>query len=191
MLGIFLGMELNATFISAQLRVLANAVSECSALLKGPPLTESDPLWTSASCAPTHFSPPTSPNISIYLGLQESCLVLWLRALETVDAPVHFGMKLGLAIGTFRRLEHDEMDAVFDVTFPNSEALANHPAPRGHVAAQPKSDKTVQVHVREKVRVESADPSLMSVSSKLNALGHTILQVRRNLAAVMGEEFEE
>ncbi|OBR08281.1 37s ribosomal protein rsm22 [Colletotrichum higginsianum IMI 349063] len=49
-----------------------------------------------------------------------------------------------------------------------------------------------EVYVREKVRVESLpDPNLMSLSSKLVALGHTLANARRNLAAVMGEEFDE
>jgi outer membrane protein TolC len=48
----------------------------------------------------------------------------------------------------------------------------------------------VDVYVREKVRVESADPSLLSLSSKLTALSHTLALARRNLAAVMGEEVE-
>ena len=48
--------------------------------------------------------------------------------------------------------------------------------------------KPVDVFVREKVRIETADPSLLSLSSKLTALGHTLAAARRNLAAVMGEE---
>jgi hypothetical protein len=46
---------------------------------------------------------------------------------------------------------------------------------------------SVNVYVREKVRVESADPSLLSLSAKLSALGHTLALARRNLAAVLGE----
>ncbi len=49
----------------------------------------------------------------------------------------------------------------------------------------------VEVVVREKVRVESADPSLLSLSAKLNALSNTLAHARRNLAAVMGEEPED
>ncbi|KLU83040.1 hypothetical protein MAPG_02107 [Magnaporthiopsis poae ATCC 64411] len=48
-----------------------------------------------------------------------------------------------------------------------------------------------QVYVREKIRVESADPSLLSLSAKLGALSNTLGIARRNLAAVMGEEMEE
>jgi hypothetical protein len=54
-----------------------------------------------------------------------------------------------------------------------------------------RSRRPVEVFVREKLRVESADPSLLSLSAKLTALGHTLAVARRNLAAVMGEEVEE
>jgi len=49
----------------------------------------------------------------------------------------------------------------------------------------------VQVYVREKVRIESADPSLLSLSAKLMALTNTLTLARGNLAAVMGQEFDE
>lgn len=50
--------------------------------------------------------------------------------------------------------------------------------------------KGEDVHVKEKVRVESQDPSLISVMAKLSALGHGVAVWRRALAAVM-EEGEE
>lgn len=134
--------------------------------------------------------------MSFFVGLQESCIVLWLRVLEPVDAPVHFGMKLGLAIGTFRRIEHDEMDTVFHYNTRGSDLAsskrgsARHtPEPRS-VGGEGQKDMT-DVYVREKVRVESADPSLISISSKLGFLNHMLGQARRNLAAVMGTDVEE
>ena len=45
--------------------------------------------------------------------------------------------------------------------------------------------------MREKVRVESADPSLMSVAAKLSALEHEVRRWGFNLRVVMGEEEEE
>lgn len=56
---------------------------------------------------------------------------------------------------------------------------------------KPQQQPQVDVFVREKVRVESADPSLLSLAAKLTALGHTLGLARRNLAAVMGEELED
>ena len=43
----------------------------------------------------------------------------------------------------------------------------------------------VDVYVREKVRVESADPSLLSLSAKLGALSNALALARRNLDVVL------
>ena len=44
--------------------------------------------------------------------------------------------------------------------------------------------------VREKVRVESQDPSLMAVMAKLSALGHAVGGWRLKVGMVMGEDLE-
>jgi hypothetical protein len=144
--------------------------------------------------------------------------VLWLRSLEPADAPVNFGTKLALAIGTARRLEHDEAERVFGFCCADPAALGGddrhaqksgvHPygtttgpadSPGsvpigggivGRKGTPPKRQE-VEVFVREKVRVETADPSLLSLSAKLVALANTLGTARRNLAAVMGEELED
>ncbi|GJC97638.1 37S ribosomal protein Rsm22 [Colletotrichum higginsianum] len=199
----------NATQLAAQLRILAASLAESSLLLKGPPLNEPDPRWQSDSCPPVHFAPPLGPTVSVHLALQESSLVLWLRALEPVATPVHFGTKLGLALGTLRRLEHDEMDRPFRFAYStvtdggqkhkhgtphpqSSSSGGGGGSPLSGLGTPSSNGEANEVYVREKVRVESLpDPNLMSLSSKLVALGHTLANARRNLAAVMGEEFDE
>jgi len=158
--------------------------------------------------------------------------VLWLRSLEPADAPLNFGTKLALAIGTARRLDHDESEKVFGfccnhdtagaveggggqqqqgpaLVRANSEgvgfvagsasgsssgsgsgSISGGTAGAAPVPLSGTSKKSVDVYVREKVRVESADPSLLSLSAKLTALSHTLALARRNLAAVLGEEME-
>ncbi|KAK5636180.1 hypothetical protein RRF57_011892 [Xylaria bambusicola] len=162
--------------------------------------------WTQYSAASKSFSPPLSPALSFHVTIQDACLVLHLRALEPADAPVHLGIKLALAIGTARRLEHDEAEKVFTYVYHESDASLPHPGlgqsqpypTRGSrsttsksACASSESGEVKEVYVREKVRVESADPSLLSMSTKLTALSNTLGLARRNLAAVMGEEFEE
>ncbi len=124
--------------------------------------------------------------------------MLWLRSLESADAPVNFGTKLALVIGTTRRLEHDEADRIFGFCCGEQHEQARDGSSR---AASPTKDpvplsgsrdrKEIEVFVREKVRVETADPSLLSLSAKLAALSHTLGVARRNLAAVMGEELDD
>lgn len=83
--------------------------------------------------------------------------------LEKISKEPNLAEKFALAIGAQRRLEHDEMDDVFSY--------------RGE-----------DVRVKEKVKVESADPSLMSVMAKVAALEHTVGVARMGLKIVMGDE---
>lgn len=210
-------------FLSAQLRLLSQSLAESSNILKGPPLTSSDPSWTTRSVAPSHFIPPLSrpgsgnhgiPPLSFHLGIQDGSIVLWLRSLEPADVPQTFGSKLALAIGTSRRLEHDEAEHVFGFCCDgdDDDHGSGHGVPATVSGTKPSTTsaplkrvgshgkepasvsagrKEVDVFVREKVRVESADPSLLSLAAKLTALGHVLNVARRNLAAVMGEELED
>ncbi|CAJ2504202.1 Uu.00g115960.m01.CDS01 [Anthostomella pinea] len=232
-----------ASFLSTQLRLLAQHLAEASAIIKGPPSIPetrrtpsssrsrpssssssshsptntptipraTDPTgWTRTSVSLSHFLPPTSRNLSFYLTIQDASLVLYLRALEPADAPMNLGAKLAFAIGTARRLEHDEADRVFGyccdesthvedaaggaggVRNPVSPSDANKTGGVGFEdATAKKGADEVEVFVREKVRVESADPSLLSMSAKLGALANTLNLARRNLAAVMGEVWTE
>ena len=134
----------------------------------------------------------------MHFSIQDSCLVLWLRSLEPADAPVNFGTKLALAIGTTRRLEHDEAEKVFgfccrEQPEEGHEGETRERSPiKGSAPLSGIRDRNeVEVFVREKVRVETGDPSLLSLSAKLGALSHTLRVARRNLAAVMGEELDD
>ncbi|TQW00628.1 hypothetical protein V2A60_001693 [Cordyceps javanica] len=209
--------------LASSLAILAESLDQATALLKGRPLTESDPTWQTGSCPAQHFTAMASTSsgagsgsasvgafaagfaagsggnannpISFHISIQESCVVLWLRVLEPANAPVHFGVKLGLAIGTMRRLEHDEMDTVFNYNPSGDGSTLGHKRGSGGGGSGPAlSGKrggkgptaAEEVHVREKVRVVSADPSLISLFSKLGYLSHVLGQTRRNLAAVLG-----
>ena len=180
------------------LSVLSDSISASAKLLKGPPVAQPDPAWQTSSCPPQQFGPSIPQNMSFYIGLQECCIVLWLRALEPVHAPVHFGTKLGLAIGTVRRLEHDEMDTIFKFNPAGSNETSDYN--RGSARHSPEQSlhkvpsgqgEAGEVFVREKVRIESADPSLISLYSKLGYLGHVLGQARRNMAAVLDIDVDD
>ncbi|ORY54744.1 RAVE subunit 2/Rogdi [Pseudomassariella vexata] len=186
-------------FLRDQLRLLADYLSEAVGLVKGKEPGEgsqADTRWTSCSVPPECFNPPLDGSMSVYFTLQDAALVMYLRALEPADAPVNFGTKLALAIGTARRLEHDEADRVFgycpEGLDEGAGSVSRERAPAGaRGGGMGKGRGTeIQVFVREKVRIESADPSLMSLSSKLGALGSVLALARRNLAVVMGEDVE-
>lgn len=93
-------------------------------------------------------------------------MVLVMRSLEAADAVPDIRSRFASAIGVHRRVEHDEADKEF-IYLGKS------------------------VRVKEKVRVESADPSLMAAMAKLAALEHTIGMSRKCLSIVMEEDMEE
>ncbi|TGJ84386.1 hypothetical protein E0Z10_g4380 [Xylaria hypoxylon] len=183
----------------------STAATEASVVTTSSSINDSD--WTQYSAASTCFTPPLSQMLSFHMTIQDACLVLHLRALEPADAPVNLGIKLALAIGTTRRLEHDEAEKVFTYRCQESDSSV-HQSGFGQSQSYPMKGsrgamgrnmgighggggEVEKVYVREKVRVESADPSLLSMSTKLSALCNTLSLARRNLAAVMGEEFDE
>lgn len=159
------GDRYSAQFISSQLRLLESILGEAKAVLKGPPVlspSNSAP-WPITSAAAKTFSPPLPEALSLDLSITDASLALTIRVLEKVSKEPNFGERFALAIGAQRRLEHDEMDDVFLYKGEN-------------------------VRVKEKVRVESADPRLMSVMAKVAALEHTVGGARMGLRIVMGQE---
>ncbi|KAG6111227.1 hypothetical protein E4U13_004917 [Claviceps humidiphila] len=188
-----------APSLASALKLLSESISESLALLKGTP-QDPDPAWQTSSCPAHHFSPSLPPNMSVYMALEDSSLVLWLRVLEPADAPIALGTKLGLAIGTFRRLEHNEMDVLFRYhpegdgrcePKKGSIGAAGAAGNAAQMSGRKEVDLVQEVYVREKVRIESADPSLISLHSKLGQLGHMLDLARHNLAALMGEDLED
>jgi hypothetical protein len=154
----------SATFISSQLRLLHSLIGEARTTLKGTANSPDEP-WTIAHLSNAAFSPALPTSIALSLSVSEASLVLTLRTLESTDSVPDIRSRLALAIGAQRRLEHDETDLVF--TFMGRD-----------------------VYVREKVKVEIADPSLLAFMAKLCALEHSILLARKCLSAVMYEDME-
>ncbi len=111
------------------------------------------------------FDPPLPENLSFYLSIADAALVLELRTVEEVtpaDSLSGFGFRerIAVAIGASRKPDHDEVDETFRY-------------------------RDRDVRVREKLRVESQDPCLMSVMAKLGALEHTVARAKKSLDIVM------
>lgn len=92
--------------------------------------------------------------------------MLVIRTLEPADAVPDIRSRFAPAFLQPRRADHDETDQRFSY---NGD----------------------EVKVKEKVRVESADPNLMAAMAKLAALEHAVGMARCCLAVVMEEEVEE
>ncbi|KAF2163036.1 hypothetical protein M409DRAFT_68678 [Zasmidium cellare ATCC 36951] len=178
------GDSTNANFISGQLKLLHDNIQEAKSALKG--WTEHQKPWYEDSVDENAFNPPLPPNVSFHLSISEAAVLLNVRTLETAypntgtNTPLSLNAgaggqsysgfslreRLATALGGSRQAFHDEAHEVF-------------------------AYKGQDVRVRDKVRVESQDPSLMAAMAKLGALERNVALSRRALDVVMGEEQDE
>ncbi|KAI9733302.1 MAG: hypothetical protein M1834_003386 [Cirrosporium novae-zelandiae] len=160
----------DANFIAGQLKILHDNLSEAKQALRGG--DESQGYWWSTSADEKTFDPPLPPHLSFHLSIYEAALELHLRTVCPADSSATSGDpfagfsirdRLSAALGGPRKADHDEVGEIF--TF------------RGH-----------EVKVKEKVKVDSQDPSLLAVMAKLNVLEHNVATSRKSLDIVMGRD---
>ena len=159
----------DANFIAGQLRLLDVNIQEAKDALKGGSDAIVKPWYTDPVDAST-FDPPLPQNVAFHLSIVDAALTLELRTLEPVTpaagdfhSPFDFRGRLAQALGAARPQVHDELDEVFVY--------------RGQ-----------EVKVKEKIRVESQDPSLMAAVAKLGALERSVVHTRKALDVVMGKD---
>lgn len=119
------------------------------------------------------FDPPLPPYISFHLSVADAALVLHLRTLEPISptqGPTAFATDISLTGFNLREKffgprhpPHDEVGQVFNW-------------------------KGEEVKVKEKIRVESQDPSLIAAMAKLTALEHEVLKWIAALKIVKGDD---
>jgi hypothetical protein len=122
------------------------------------------------------FYPPLPPHLSFHLSITDSALVLVLRTLESTalnHAPTAFSSDISLTGFSLR-------DRIFGSRAPTHDEAGSLFQWRGE-----------EVRVKEKVRVESQDPSLMAVMAKLSALEHEVMRWVAALRVLMGDEDTE
>lgn len=179
------GSSTDATFIWGQLKLLRDRLGEARICLKGhAPGTEPPEIsgidWTKDSVPDRLFDPRLPGQLSLHFTIQDANLVLTIRSLApatpggTPSTPAESAFSLSgfhlrtRLLGVSARLpNHDETGEVYEW--------------RG------KQD----VVVREKARVETGDPSLISVATKLSALEHEVARWRFNLNILMGKTDED
>ncbi|KFX98103.1 hypothetical protein O988_04527 [Pseudogymnoascus sp. VKM F-3808] len=159
------GDRTSAPYISSQLRLLHGLLGEAHSYLKGSTTSVADREAWLRPADPNHFQPPLPDNLSLHFSIQEASIVLTIRVLEPADAAPDLRSRFATAFLT-KKAEHDEEDRRFN--YNGSE-----------------------VKVKEKVRIESADPNLMAAMAKLAALEHAVGMARCCLAVVMEEDVEE
>ncbi|KAI9668722.1 MAG: hypothetical protein M1829_005262 [Trizodia sp. TS-e1964] len=157
----------DGNFITGQLRLLSDNFQEARQVLKG--VSERPRLWNENPIDPVLFDPPLPDNLSVDFSVSDAAIRLELRTLETAAPPadalsaINFRERFAVAIGAAKKPDHDEVYEVFTY-------------------------KGEKVRVKEKIRVESQDPSLMALMAKLAALEHNVSLSRKALDLVMGKD---
>ncbi|KAG8534339.1 uncharacterized protein KY384_001183 [Bacidia gigantensis] len=172
-IALYTGDPNNGPFVSSQLKLLSDTIDEARQALKGGediPGCQWNAVDPSASEIQETFGPDLPPTLAPHLSISDSSLALTIRTLVPAgsgqDALSLTGLSLRTRLGLAQRPQvHDELDQVFEW--------------RGE-----------KVNVKEKVKVESQDPSLMAVGAKLSALGHSVKSWRLKVAVVMGEDVD-
>ncbi|KAF2757334.1 hypothetical protein EJ05DRAFT_386686 [Pseudovirgaria hyperparasitica] len=158
------GDAMNANFISGQLRLLHDNLQEARHNLKGSP--DVIPEWNETSVLPNIFTPPLPANVAFHLYVSDAAILVEIRTLEPAPEEPQSGFSLrgtlAAALGSSRVPLHDEVHRTFEY-------------------------RHQKVCVKEKVRVESQDPSLISAMAKLSALEHTVSRGRLALSIVMDD----
>lgn len=176
------GQATDASFISGQLRLLHDNLSNAKAYMKGPIAGQARDVpggeWWTSSVDAKIFQPPLPDHLSLHFTIQDANIVLTIRTLAPSSpggTPATPASDSGFSLSGFnlrnkllglgpRAPNHDEVGEIF-------EWLGKQ-----------------DVIVREKARVETGDPSLMSSAAKLSALEHEVARWRHNLRTVMGED---
>ncbi|KAJ4362245.1 hypothetical protein N0V95_001489 [Ascochyta clinopodiicola] len=166
------GDATNASFVAGQLQLLHDHIQEARHALKG--YSDVQLPWWEHPVDDNTFDPPLPPHVSFHMFVFDAALCLEIRTLEPKpddDAAAsftgfNFRDRLSSALGGTRAPAHDEADKVYKY--------------RGQ-----------DVRVKEKLRVETQDPALISASAKLNALEHSLMLSRKALDIVMGRDEPE
>lgn len=162
------GDATNASFVAGQLQLLHDHILEARQALKG--YSDVQLPWWEHPVDEHTFDPPLPASLSFHMFVFDAALCLELRVLEpklddeaTSFTGFNFRDRLSSALGNNPKPLHDEADKVYKY-------------------------KGQPVRVKEKIRVETQDPALISASAKLNALEHSLMLSRKALGIVMDSD---
>ncbi|KAL8968147.1 MAG: hypothetical protein Q9197_005035 [Variospora fuerteventurae] len=176
----------NGSFISGQLRLLAETIDESKAVMKGGEDVVGGKWWEDDFAGDeTIFTPPLPPTLSTHLTLTPTSLLLTIRTLTPSPSP-----STPNPSSTPTGSSSSATITGLSLRTRLTQILAPMPAPTHDEADRLFVYRGQDVRVREKVRVESQDPSLMAVGAKLSAVGHAVEGWRVKLGIVMGEEMD-
>lgn len=176
------GDATNANFIAGQLKLLHDNIQEAKAALKGDQEGHKVKAWHEDPIDANTFDPPLPGNVSFHLSISEAALLLHVRTLESAYPITGTNTPMSTSSGSYTG---------FSLRERLTTALTGGRPAIHDEAHDVFAYKGQEVRVRDKVRVESQDPSLIAAMAKLGALERHIAMSRRSLDVVMGQDMNE
>ncbi|KAF3912638.1 hypothetical protein ABW21_db0200387 [Orbilia brochopaga] len=178
----------DSKLLAYKLDALLSDIRAARAILKTTPSANLFPIH---AAEPTLFDPPLPELLSVDVTIQDVAIVTELRLLEAAVPPPHTTYA-GITAAIDSHLPSFKFRERFAGAFKKghgasgSHGHAANGTANGNVNANgPVVYRGVEVKVKERIRVESQDPSLMSVMAKLGALEHNLAMGRTSLGIVM------
>ncbi|KAL8867617.1 MAG: hypothetical protein Q9174_005545 [Haloplaca sp. 1 TL-2023] len=182
----YTGDPKNGAFISGQLRLLADTIDEAKSVMKGGEDVVGGKWWEDDRAGDeTIYTPALPPNLSPHVTLTPSSLLLTIRTLYPIQSPSTPNSSSTPTSSTGTSFTSLSLRSRL------TQILAPPPVPTHDEADRVFVYRGQEVRVRDKVRVESQDPSLMAVGAKLSAVGHAVEGWRWKVSIVRGERMEE
>lgn len=176
------GDATNANFISGQLKLLHDNIQEAKGALKGGQEGQRVKTWYEEPLDANTFDPPLPRNVSFHLSISEAALLLHVRTLEAAFPITGTNTPLSTSGGSYTG---------FSLRERLTTALTGGRPAFHDEAHEVFTYRGQEVRVRDKVRVESQDPSLIAAMAKLGALERNIAMSRRSLSVVMGQDLND
>jgi hypothetical protein len=181
----------NPAFIAGQLRLLHEHIQDARAALQGD--ADVAAAWPGASIDTTAFHPTLPRNLSLHLHIADAAIILTARTVEfaassgmlTPHQPPT-GSRPTTASSMNPPSSNQNLFGGFSLRDRLATALGAAPRPLHDEAGEVFIFHGEAVRVRDKVRVETQDPSLMAALAKLSALERSVALSRKALGIVMG-----
>jgi hypothetical protein len=185
----------NPGFIAGQLRLLHEHIQDARAALQGD--ADVAASWPAASIDTTAFHPTLPRNLSLHLHIAEAAIILTARTLEPATSGMLTphqpspGSRPTTSSSMTPTSSNQNLFGSFSLRDRLATALGASPRPLHDEAGEVFIFHGEAVRVRDKVRVETQDPSLMAALAKLSALERSVALSRKALGIVMGGTGEE
>ncbi|KAF3917278.1 hypothetical protein AA313_de0205492 [Arthrobotrys entomopaga] len=173
---------IDSKLLSSKLDSLLSDICSARDILKS---TKKSNLFPYHAAATTLFDPPLPECLALDVTIQDAAIVTEIRLLENTAPAAYTGLT-ALGMNIDQHLSNFNFRERIAGAFKGRKLGAG----RGAAAGNGGEDgvytyRGTEVRVKERIKVESQDPSLMSVMAKLGALEHNLAMGRTSLEIVM------